>query len=222
MRIAVTGSIATDHLMVFEGRFADSLVVEQLDRVALSFLVEDLRSAAAGSRRTSPSGWRRSASDPLLVGAVGRGLRRVPVLAGAARRRLLRRPRLRPAAHRPVRLHHRPRPGADRLLLRGGDARGARDRARAADGRAGRSTSWWSSPNDPEAMLRHTEECRTRGIPFAADPSQQLAWSDGPLIQRARRRRGVPVQQRLRGRPDHPARPAGATTRCSRGSASGS
>ena len=41
MRIAVTGSIATDHLMVFQGRFADSLVVEQLDRLALSFLVED-------------------------------------------------------------------------------------------------------------------------------------------------------------------------------------
>ncbi len=37
--------------------------------------------------------------------------------------------------------------------------------------------------NDPEGMLRHTEECRTRGIPFAADPSQQLAWSDGPKIR---------------------------------------
>ena len=24
-------------------------------------------------------------------------------------------------------------------------------------------------------MLRHTEECRERGYPFAADPSQQLA-----------------------------------------------
>ena len=33
--------------------------------------------------------------------------------------------------------------------------------------------------NDPEAMLRHTRECRTRGIPFAADPSQQLAFADG-------------------------------------------
>ena len=42
MRIAVTGSIATDHLMTFPGRFADSLVVDQLDKVSLSFLVEDL------------------------------------------------------------------------------------------------------------------------------------------------------------------------------------
>jgi adenosine kinase len=38
--------------------------------------------------------------------------------------------------------------------------------------------------NDPEAMLRHTQECRTRGIPFAADPSQQLAFTDGETIRR--------------------------------------
>jgi adenosine kinase len=37
--------------------------------------------------------------------------------------------------------------------------------------------------NDPEAMLRHTQECRTRGIPFAADPSQQLAFADGETIR---------------------------------------
>ena len=38
--------------------------------------------------------------------------------------------------------------------------------------------------NDPEAMLRHTEECRARGFAFAADPSQQLAFADGPFIRR--------------------------------------
>jgi adenosine kinase len=39
------------------------------------------------------------------------------------------------------------------------------------------------APNDPEAMVRHTHECRERGIPFAADPSQQLAFSDGEMIR---------------------------------------
>jgi adenosine kinase len=38
--------------------------------------------------------------------------------------------------------------------------------------------------NDPEAMVRHTDECRTRGIPFAADPSQQLARMEGEEIRR--------------------------------------
>jgi adenosine kinase len=38
-------------------------------------------------------------------------------------------------------------------------------------------------PNDPEAMLRHTQECRDRGYRFVADPSQQLAWGDGEMIR---------------------------------------
>ena len=42
MRIAVTGSIATDHLMTFPGRFAEQLVAGKLDKVALSFLVDKL------------------------------------------------------------------------------------------------------------------------------------------------------------------------------------
>ena len=38
-------------------------------------------------------------------------------------------------------------------------------------------------PDDPEAMLRHTDECRQRGYPFVADPSQQLAFGDGEMIR---------------------------------------
>jgi adenosine kinase len=32
-------------------------------------------------------------------------------------------------------------------------------------------------------MVRHTEECRQRGYAFVADPSQQLAFADGPTIR---------------------------------------
>jgi adenosine kinase len=37
--------------------------------------------------------------------------------------------------------------------------------------------------NDPLAMLRHTQECRELGVPFVADPSQQIARLDGPEIR---------------------------------------
>ena len=47
MNVAITGSIATDHLMTFSGRFADSLVVEQLHKLSLSFLVEEAACEAA-------------------------------------------------------------------------------------------------------------------------------------------------------------------------------
>ncbi|HEX9552453.1 MAG TPA: carbohydrate kinase family protein, partial [Streptosporangiaceae bacterium] len=42
MRIAVTGSIATDHLMTFPGRFVEQLMPDKLDKIALSFLVDTL------------------------------------------------------------------------------------------------------------------------------------------------------------------------------------
>jgi adenosine kinase len=35
------------------------------------------------------------------------------------------------------------------------------------------------SPNDPDGMLKYTEECRQLGIRFIFDPSQQLARFDG-------------------------------------------
>jgi adenosine kinase len=39
------------------------------------------------------------------------------------------------------------------------------------------------SPDDPEAMLRHSEVCRSQGIAFAADPSQQMARMSGEEIR---------------------------------------
>ena len=48
MNLAVTGSIATDHLMRFPGLFVDSLMAEKLDRVSLSFLVDELEVRRGG------------------------------------------------------------------------------------------------------------------------------------------------------------------------------
>src|SRR5699024_9216452 len=40
------------------------------------------------------------------------------------------------------------------------------------------------SANDPEAMVRHTEECRANGYPFVADPGQQIARMEGPEVRK--------------------------------------
>ena len=42
MSTVVTGSIAFDYLMSFPGKFSDSLVSDALEKVSLSFLVDDL------------------------------------------------------------------------------------------------------------------------------------------------------------------------------------
>ena len=182
MRIAVTGSIATDHLMAFDGRFADSLVVEQLHRVALSFLVHDLQIRRGGVAANIAFGLAALGERPVLVGAVGEDF--------AEYRSWLERSGVDCSGIHVSSVLHTARfictTDRDQAQIASFYA-GAMSEARQIE--LGPLASQESidlvlvGPNDPEAMLRHTEEARDRGIAFAADPSQQLAWSDGPQIK---------------------------------------
>src|SRR5215468_7454746 len=71
MKIVVTGSIATDHLMHFPGRFADQLIADQLDRVSLSFLVDDLVVRRGGVAANIAFGMGQLGGAPVLMGSVG-------------------------------------------------------------------------------------------------------------------------------------------------------
>ena len=183
MRIAVTGSIATDHLMTFEGRFTDSLVVDQLDKISLSFLVEDLDVRRGGIAANIAFGMGCLGLDPVLVGAVGQDF--------ADYRSWLERHRVDTASVHVSELRHTARfvcttdsDHAQIASFYAGAMREARDIELAPIAeRIGGLDLVVVSANDPEAMLRHTEECRTRGYPFLADPGQQIAWMDGAGIR---------------------------------------
>ena len=184
MRIAVTGSIATDHLMTFAGRFTDSLVVDQLDKISLSFLVEDLDVRRGGIAANIAFGLGCLGLRPVLVGAVGEDF--------ADYRSWLQRHGVDTESVLVSELRHTARfvctTDADHAQIASSYA-GAMSEAREIElgpiaDRVGGLDLVVISANDPEAMLRHTQECRTRGYPFLADPSQQLAWMDGAGIRR--------------------------------------
>ena len=71
MRIAITGSVATDHLMTFPGKFNDSLMADQLHNVSLSFLVDDLQIRRGGVAANICFGMGVLGGSPLLVASVG-------------------------------------------------------------------------------------------------------------------------------------------------------
>src|SRR5260370_28156761 len=71
VRIAVTGSIATDHLMTFPGKFTDQLIAEKLDKVSLSFLVDDLAIRRGGGAANIAFALGVPGLRPPLVGACG-------------------------------------------------------------------------------------------------------------------------------------------------------
>ena len=183
VNIAVTGSIATDHLMTFSGRFADSMVVDQLDKISLSFLADDLQVRRGGIGANICFGMANLGLSPVLVGAVGEDF--------ADYRSWLERHRIDCESVHTSLVRHTARfvcttddDHAQIATFYAGAMSEARDiELRPIADRLGGLDLVVISPNDPEAMLRHTEECRTRGYAFVADPSQQLAWMDGASIR---------------------------------------
>lgn len=184
MRLAITGSIATDHLMSFPGRFADSLVVEQLDKISLSFLVDDLQIRRGGIAANIAFGLGNLGLSPLLVGSVGQDwvdyeswLQRHGVDTEHVH--------VSEVAHTARFVCTTDADHAQMASFYAGAMTEARDiELGPIAAKAGGLDLVVISPNDPEAMLRHTDECRDRGFDFVADPSQQLAWMDGDQIRR--------------------------------------
>src|SRR3954449_428321 len=70
--IAVTGSIATDHLMRFPGRFSEQLLADHLQKVSLSFLVDDLVVHRGGVGGNMAFAIGVLGGDVALVGAAGK------------------------------------------------------------------------------------------------------------------------------------------------------
>ena len=185
MRITVTGSIATDYLMTFPGRFAEQLVADQLDRVSLSFLVDELEVRRGGVAANIAFGLGQLGLTPLLVGAVGQDF-------DTDYRAWLRRHGVDCSGVHVSELKHTARFLCTTDLDQNQMASfytGAMEEARFIElapiaDRVGGLDLVVISPNDPEAMLRHTDECRQLGWAFMADPGQQLARMDGPQVRR--------------------------------------
>ncbi|MFF7676118.1 carbohydrate kinase family protein [Actinacidiphila glaucinigra] len=183
MRIAVTGSIATDHLMTFPGRFADQLVADQLHTVSLSFLVDTLDVRRGGVGANICFGMGQLGVRPVLVGAAGADFDEY--------RAWLDRHGVDTASVRISEVLHTARfvctTDADHNQI-GSFYTGAMSEARLIElhsvaARVGGLDLVLIGADDPEAMLRHTEECRSRGIPWAADFSQQIARMNGDEIR---------------------------------------
>ncbi|GGN91122.1 adenosine kinase [Actinoplanes lobatus] len=179
MKIAVTGSIATDHLMHFPGRFAEQLIADQLHKVSLSFLVDDLVVRRGGVAPNIAFGMGKLGLRPLLVGAVGADfgdyrswLERHGVDCGSVH--------VSDTAHT-ARFVCTTDDDLNQIasFYAGAMAEARNIELRPVHERAGGLDLVLVGANDPAAMIRHSEECRERGYAFAADPSQQLARMDG-------------------------------------------
>ena len=183
MRIGVAGSVGLDHLMTFSGKFTDSLVAGSLEKVSLSFLVDDLEVRRGGCAANICFGMAMLGINPILIAAVGKdwadyeawlsrhGVDTSHVLIS---KELF-------TAHFMVTTD-------TELNQIASFFPGAMSEARNIEldpimDKTGVLDLIVISPDDPEAMMRHSEVARARGIAFAADPSQQMARMEGEEIK---------------------------------------
>lgn len=183
VHLAIAGSVATDHLMTFHGTFADSLVPEELDKISLSFLVDELEIRRGGCAANISFGLGALGHRPTMIASVGRDF------DDLGYRRWLQ------------------DVGVDCHWVRVSDTRHTARFVCTTDSTHAQIATFYTGamaeareidiaeihartpidllligPDDPEAMRRHTRAARELGLPFAADPSQQLAWAEGDLI----------------------------------------
>jgi adenosine kinase len=182
--IAVTGSIATDNLMRFPGRFSEQLLADHLQKVSLSFLVDDLVIRRGGVAGNIAYAIGVLGGDVALVGAAGddfgdyrewlkgHGVNCDHVLVSKT-------------AHTARFVCTTDLEMAQIASFYPGAMSEARN-IKLADvvSSIGTPELVIVGANDPDAMVVHTEECRKLGLAFAADPSQQLARLSGEEISK--------------------------------------
>src|ERR1700709_1144659 len=169
--------------MTFPGRFTDQFVEGKMENVSLSFLVDDLVQHRGGAGANMAYGLGLLGLRPVLVGAVGSDFAEYDAW--------LTRHGVDTASVHWSELKHTARfvcttDAANNQIASfysGAMAEAGGIEPAPVAARVGSLDLVVVGPNDPTAMVRHTEECRARGIPFAADPSQQLAWADGEMIR---------------------------------------
>jgi adenosine kinase len=182
VRIAITGSIATDHLMTFPGRFVEQFIPEKMDRVSLSFLVDGLEIRRGGVAANIAFGLGVLGLDPLLIGAVGADfapyrtwLTEHGVDCGGVRESTIQ--------HTARFVCTTDRDGNQiASFYPGAMSEDADIRLAPLAEQAGGLDLVLIGASDPGAMLAHTQECKDLGIPFAADLSQQLPRLDAQQV----------------------------------------
>ena len=184
MKIGVAGSVGLDHLMTFSGKFTDSLVAGSLEKVSLSFLVDGLEVRRGGCAANIAFGMGSLGLNPILIAAVGidwpdydawlvrHGVDTSHVLVSKTLH----------TAHFMVTTD-------TELNQIASFFPGAMSEARNIElspimEKTGKLDLIVISPDDPEAMLRHSEVARQEGVAIAADPSQQMARMSGEDIKK--------------------------------------
>ena len=181
MNIVITGSIAYDYLMSFPGNFLDHIKPDRIQKVSLSFLVDQMVKNRGGCAPNIAYTLALLGEHPMVMGTVGQdfedyrlwlesngvdtsGIKVIPEVFTAS-------------------FFATTDENQNQIAS---FYTGAMAYARTLSFRdLGQSVDLTIiSPNDPEAMDKYPAECRELGIPYIYDPSQQIVRTDPESLRK--------------------------------------
>ncbi len=175
MSILVTGSVAIDHIMVFQDRFQNHILSDQLDALSVAFEVPTLDKRWGGTGANIAFNLRRLGADPILLATAGSDLGPYAnwMDAHGIRRDW-------------IRILEDAYTGQCFIITDLGDNQitafhpGAMDRAHEAklDDVEETLAMGIVSPNGKQAMQENSRALKQRGIPCVIDPGQGLPLFD--------------------------------------------
>lgn len=180
MEIVITGSIAFDYLMTFPGRFKDHLLADKLDRVSLSFLVDELNKHFGGVAPNIAYTMALLGEHPKVLGTAGKDFGEYRAWLDA------------------VGVDTSTIIQLDNLYTASFFANTDLDNNQIASFYAGAMAHARNytltktlenlpdmvviSPNDPQAMINIVDECAGQDLPYMFDPSQQVLRLDQDFL----------------------------------------
>jgi adenosine kinase len=172
MSIILTGSVAYDYLMTFPGHFRDHILVEKLDNISLSFLVESMVRLRGGNAPNIAYTLALLGKRPRLFATVGEDFEEYRLWLesrGVDTQWAI----VVPGVYTASFFANTDRSNAQiSSFYPGAMAYAAQLSLKDLDGE--RPELVVISPNDPEAMKRYVDECHALGLPYLYDPSQQI------------------------------------------------
>jgi adenosine kinase len=179
-RVLISGSVAYDTIMVFDGHFKDHILPDQTHMINVAFLAPQLKREFGGCAANIAYNLQGLGGAPSILAAVGRdGGDYVERLRG-----------LGIDCSRVVRLddHYTAQAFittdlADNQIT--AFHPGAMSHAEQSSARAEPGSVAWAivSPNGKQAMTGHAEQFAAQGVPFIFDPGQGLPMFDGAELR---------------------------------------
>jgi adenosine kinase len=178
MSVLITGSIAYDYIMQFPGQFKEHILLEKIDSISVSFLVDSMKKHLGGVATNIAFNLTLLGERPKIMATVGQDFseyRKWLEAAGVDTEAIVEIPEEFTASffvstdnnnNQIAMFYTGAMAHAQQLSIR--------DRTL-----SGKIDLVVVSPNDPRAMVQYARECKELGLPYIYDPSQQIIRLNG-------------------------------------------